>query len=87
MTKNNPARFRALGNLGDVLSKMGQGEEAVAVYMKQLGMAKAVRDKGFEDAAYGALGQCHRQEKQFDKALAYHTQVINPYIYIVYFLY
>ena len=74
--KHNQAKFRALGNMGDVLMKMEAGlEEAMAVYQKQLGLAKAIRDKGFEAAAYGALGVCHRQAKLFDKSLGFHTQV------------
>ncbi len=73
--KHNQAKFRAMGNMGDVLTKMGQHEEALAVFTKQLSLAKQVRDRGFEASAYGSLGVCHRHAKQFDKALGFHTQV------------
>lgn len=73
--KHGAARFRAFGNLADVLMKMDKLEEAVAVYNKQLTLSKQSRDKRFEASAYGSLGVCHRMGKQFDKALGYHTQV------------
>lgn len=73
--KHNQARYRALGNMGDVLNKMSKNEEAISVYQKQLAMAKQIRDKGFEAGAYGSLGVCFRQAKQFDKSLGFHTQV------------
>ena len=34
-----------------------------------------LRDRGFEAAAFGSLGVCHRRAGQFDKALGCHTQV------------
>ena len=75
MLKHDGARFRALGNMGDVLSRLGSVEEAIAVHGRQLALARAARDRGCEAAAYGALGSCHRQAKRFDKALGFHTQV------------
>ncbi len=75
MMKHSQAKFRALGNMGDVLIKMDNLTEAIGVYQKQLGLAKQIRDRGFEACAFGSLGVCHRQAKQFDKALGYHTQV------------
>lgn len=74
--KHGAARFRAFGNLADVLMKMEKLDEAVAVYNKQLALSKQSRDKRFEASAYGSLGVCHRMGKQFDKALGYHTQVL-----------
>lgn len=68
-------KFRALGNIGDVLMKMRNYDEAVKVYQKQLVLAKHSRDKVLEASAYGALGLAHRLLKCFDKALGYHTQV------------
>ena len=73
--KETQSRFRALGNMGDVLIKMEQVEEAIKVYQKQLTLSKQSREKTFEANAYGSLGVCHRLSKQFDKALGYHTQV------------
>jgi len=73
--KETQSRFRALGNMGDVLIKMEQVEEAIKVYQKQLTLSKQSREKTFEATAYGSLGVCHRLSKQFDKALGYHTQV------------
>ena len=86
--KHNQARFRALGNMGDVLTKMEKMDEAIGVYQKQLALAKQARDKGFEASAYGSLGVCYRMAKQYDKALAYHTQVsqtsaINSFILLL----
>ena len=74
--KHSQAQFRALGNMGDVLLKTEDGaSEAVAVYGRQLALAKQLRDRGFEAAAFGSLGVCHRRAGQFDKALGCHTQV------------
>ena len=73
--KEIQSRFRALGNMGDVLIKMEQVEEAIKVYQKQLTLSKQSREKTYEATAYGSLGVCHRLSKQFDKALGYHTQV------------
>ena len=73
--KETQSRFRALGNMGDVLIKMEQVEEAIKVYQKQLTLSKQSREKSYEATAYGSLGVCHRLSKQFDKALGYHTQV------------
>jgi hypothetical protein len=77
------ARFRALGNVGDVLLRMGRADEAAAAHHKQLALAKAAKDKGLEAAAFGALGNAARHDKKLDKALAFHTQVsssINLFI-------
>ena len=73
--KHGAARFRAFGNMADVLMKMGKADEAISIYQKQLGLSKQSRDKRFEASAYGSLGVCHRISKQFDKSLGYHTQV------------
>ena len=75
--KHSQAQFRALGNMGDVLLKTTEDgtTEAVAVYGRQLALAKQLRDRGFEAAAFGSLGVCHRRAGQFDKALGCHTQV------------
>ena len=73
--KETQSRFRALGNMGDVLIKMEQVEEAIKVYQKQLILSKQTREKTYEATAYGSLGVCHRLAKHFDKALGYHTQV------------
>ncbi len=73
--KHGAARFRAFGNLAEVMTKMGNTDEAIGVYQKQLSLSKQSRDKRFEASAYGSLGVCHRMAKQFDKALGYHTQV------------
>ena len=75
--KHGAARFRAFGNIADVLMKMENLEEANGVYQKQLILSKQSRDKRFEASAFGSLGVCHRLSKQFDKALGYHTQVIS----------
>ena len=75
--KHGAARFRAFGNIADVLMKMENLEEANGVYQKQLILSKQSRDKRFEASAFGSLGVCHRLSKQFDKALGYHTQVMN----------
>lgn len=39
-------KFRALGNIGDVLMKMGDTEEAIKMYQKQLSVARQARDRG-----------------------------------------
>lgn len=83
MMKYLQGKFRALGNIGDVLMKMRSYDEAVKVYQKQLVLAKQCRDKVLEASAYGALGLAHRLLKCFDKALGYHTQV---WIFVCYVL-
>lgn len=80
--KHLQGKFRALGNIGDVLMKMKNYDEAVKVYQKQLVLAKQSRDKILEASAYGALGLAHRLLKCFDKALGYHTQVGYSYTYL-----
>lgn len=78
MTKHLPGKFRALGNIGDVLIKMGDVEEALKMYQRQLSFARQGRDRGLEATAYGALGLGNRLLRCFDKALGYHTQVRLP---------
>jgi tetratricopeptide (TPR) repeat protein len=75
MTKNVAGKFRALGNMGDVLARSGSLEDAVRMYARQLALARAAGDRALEAAAYGALGRAHRMLRCFDKALGYHTQV------------
>lgn len=62
-------KFRALGNIGDVLIKMGEIEEALKMYHRQLALARGNRDRAMEAAACSALGIAHRLLKRFDKAL------------------
>lgn len=69
MTNNLAGKFRALGNIGDVLIKMEETEEAVKMYHRQLALARSNRDRGMEAAACGALGIAHRLLKRLDKAL------------------
>ena len=77
-TKESDSRFRALGNMGDVLIKMDSLEEAIEVYHKQLALSKQLREKSYEASSYGSLGICHRLTKQFDKALGIpHTGAVN----------
>lgn len=83
MTKHLPGKFRALGNIGDVLIKMGDVEEALKMYQRQLSFARQGRDRGLEATAYGALGLGNRLLRCFDKALGYHTQVCEN-IYLFY---
>lgn len=45
MTQHLQGKFRALGNIGDVLIKMGDVEEAVKMYQRQLGFARQVNNK------------------------------------------
>lgn len=70
-------KYRALGNIGDVLIKMGQTEEAVKMYQRQLVLARGARDRGMEAAACGALGLAHRLLRRYDKALGHHTQELT----------
>ena len=52
MMKHLQGKFRALGNIGDVLMKMKNLSEAVKVYQKQLVLAKQSRDIVLEASAY-----------------------------------
>lgn len=56
---------------------MGETEEAVKMYHRQLALARSNRDRGMEAAACGALGIAHRLLKHLDKALGYHTQELT----------
>lgn len=75
MTKHLHGKFRGLGNIGDVLIKMGDVDEAIKMFQRQLGIARSGRDRSLEAAACGALGLAHRMLRCYDKALGYHTQV------------
>jgi len=75
MLKHLPGKFRALGNIGDVLIRKNDLPEAMKMYQRQLAIARQGEDRGLEAAAYGALGLGHRLLRCFDKALGYHTQV------------
>ena len=75
MMKHLPGKFRALGNIGDVLVRIGDIPEAVKMYHRQLSLARQAHDRNLEASAYAALGLGHRLLRCFDKALGYHTQV------------
>jgi tetratricopeptide (TPR) repeat protein len=45
VVKHNQAKFRALANMGEVLIKMNNLEEAIKVYQKQLALSKQQQDK------------------------------------------
>lgn len=49
MTQHLQGKFRALGNIGDVLIKMGDVEEAVKMYQRQLGFARQVKTPSLSD--------------------------------------
>ena len=73
--KQHEDRFRALGNLGEVLLKMSSTDEALKAFAKQLILSKQLKNKKLEAVAFGSLGVGHRIAKQFDKSLGFHTQV------------
>lgn len=77
MTKNIAGKFRALGNIGDCLLRLGEIEEAVKMHQRQLNLARQAADRGLEAAAYGALGLSHRASRSYDKALGFHTQELT----------
>lgn len=77
MTKNLQAKLRALGNIGDILSKMNDTEEALKMYHRQFTLARQIRDTSMEAAACSSLGLANRYIKCYDKALSYHCQVRN----------
>lgn len=77
MTNNTTGKFRALGNIGDVLIKIGDLEEAGKMFHRQLGIARQSRERLLEATACAALGLVHRLMKKYDKALGYHTQELT----------
>lgn len=77
MTKNLQAKLRALGNIGDIFSKMNDTEEALKMYHRQFTLARQIRDTSMEAAACSSLGLANRYIKCYDKALSYHCQVEN----------
>lgn len=78
MTKNLSGKFRAIGNIGDVLMKMGDIEEATKMYQRQLSFARQSCDRTLEASAYGNLGLANRFLRHFDEALGFHIQVCPP---------
>lgn len=68
MTNNTTGKFRALGNIGDILIKLGDLEEAGKMFHRQLAIARHSRERLLEATACGALGLVHRLMKKFDKA-------------------
>ena len=54
VTKHTTGKFRALGNIGDLMLKMGQPDEAANVYQKQLQLSKQMRDKALEGQLRGS---------------------------------
>jgi len=85
-TKQHEARFRALGNMGDVLLKMSNIEEALKVYAKQLVLSKQLKNKKLEAVAFGSLGVSHRIAKQLDKSLGFHTQVRLMFLFCSHYI-
>lgn len=77
MTKGLQAKLRALGNIGDILIKMNNTEEALKMYHRQFTLARQIRDTNMEAAACSSLGLANRFIKCYDKALSYHCQVRN----------
>lgn len=75
MTKSLLAKLRALGNIGDILIKMNDTEEALKMYHRQFTLARQIRDTNMEAAACSSLGLANRYVKCYDKALSYHCQV------------
>lgn len=73
-TKKN---FCLIGNIGDVLIRSGEIEEAAKMYQRQLALARQYRERAMEATSYGALGLAFRLMKKFDKALCYHTQELT----------
>lgn len=66
-----------IGNIGDVLIRTGEIEEAAKMYQRQLTLARQYRERTMEATSYGALGLANRLMKKFDKALGYHTQELT----------
>lgn len=60
---------------------MGEVEESVKMYHRQLALARGNRDRGMEAAACGALGIAHRLLRRFDKALG--TRLLNSSLTIL----
>lgn len=81
MTNHLPGKFRALGNIGDVLIRTGEIDEAGKMYQRQLALARQTRDRPMEAASCSALGLAHRLVKKFDKALGFHTQEVQNLIF------
>lgn len=72
-----PGKFRALGNIGDVLLKQTNTDEAIKMYQRQLALARSAQERGMESQACGSLGLAHRLLRRFDKALGFHTQELT----------
>ena len=64
-------KFRALGNIGDVLMKMQRSDEAMKMYHSQLNLAKSVHNLEMEAQACATLGFAYKAQKAYTKALRY----------------
>ncbi|XP_030074423.1 tetratricopeptide repeat protein 28 [Microcaecilia unicolor] len=76
---NFQAKFRALGNLGDIFVCKKDVNGAIKFYEQQLSLAHQVKDRRLEASAYAALGTAYRMIQKYDKALGYHTQELEVY--------
>ncbi|OQR69498.1 tetratricopeptide repeat protein 28-like, partial [Tropilaelaps mercedesae] len=82
VSRDIQGKFRALGNIGDIFIRMGNGQEAIKAYQKQLVLCREESGstlKHLEASSFSALGACHQQMKAFDRALGFHTQELQIY--------
>ncbi|XP_062822246.1 LOW QUALITY PROTEIN: tetratricopeptide repeat protein 28-like [Anolis carolinensis] len=76
---NATAKFRALGNLGDIAMDRKDYHSAIKLYEEQLDVAIQDGRRCLEAAAYAALGSAYRALKEYDKAMGYFTRELEAY--------
>ena len=73
-SKNFPAKFLAIGNIGELYVKKGDTKDAIRLFNQQLTLAKGLKKRSLEAVAHGNLGAAHRLLEQLDRALQHHNQ-------------
>ncbi|XP_060640775.2 tetratricopeptide repeat protein 28 isoform X2 [Anolis sagrei] len=76
---NATAKFRALGNLGDIAMDRKDYHGAIKLYEEQLDVGIQDGRRCLEAAAYASLGSAYRALKEYDKAMGYYNRELEAY--------
>ncbi len=67
-------KLRAMSNIGDVLTRMKQFNDAMKMFEKQLSLARSLGDVVNEANAFTSLGNCQKFAANYEKAILYYKQ-------------
>jgi len=74
-SQGNPVnKLRAMSNIGDVLTRMKQINDAMKMFEKQLSLARSLGDVINEANAFQSLGNCQKYAANYEKAILYYKQ-------------